>query len=118
MRDRSAIKVVPCTGVDFDGQVAVARLLEGFLVNANARPPIHLNVAIAKDRECRAGFSMTSHEHVQNIEYFPRLFDFVARCLSFLFFINRPIIDYPPDARPRAKREQLSCWTSSIAGER
>jgi hypothetical protein len=30
------------------------------------------------------GFSVISHEHVQNIEYFSRLFDLVARCLSFL----------------------------------
>ena len=61
---------------------------------------------------------MTSHEHVQNIEYFPRLFDFVAHCLSFLFYINWPTIDYPLDVRPRAKREQLSCLTSSVASKR
>jgi len=69
-------------------------------------------------RQESAGFSVTGHEHVQNIEYFPPLFDFVARCLSFLFFINRLTIDYPLDVRPRAKREQLYCWTSSVAGER
>jgi hypothetical protein len=61
---------------------------------------------------------VTSHEHMQNIEYYSRPFDFVARCLSFLFFISRPIIDYPLDVRPRAKREQLSCLTSSVASKR